>query len=72
MTKEELRNGMAVIILSKKEGGEVISILPDGKVLVKVARMKASVSGFKTEVENITTTPEDLEPIKKQSGLVVI
>lgn len=63
---------MAVIILSRKEGGEIISLLPDGKVLVKVARMTASVSGLKTEVVNITTTPEDLEPIKKQRGLVII
>ena len=72
MNKVELRNGMAVIILSRKEGGEIISLLPDGKVLVKAARIKASASGFKTEVENITTTPEDLEPIKKQRGLVII
>lgn len=72
MNKEELKTGMAVIILSRKEGGEIISLLPDGKVLVKVARMAASVSGLKTEVVNITTTPEDLEPIKKQRGLVII
>ena len=72
MNKEELKNGMAVIILSRKEGGEVTSLLPDGKVVVKVARMKASASGFKTEVENRITTPEDLEPIKKQRGLVII
>ena len=41
MTKEDIKNGSLVVIKHSREGGEIVDDnRPDGRVLVKVARMK--------------------------------
>jgi len=45
---------------------------PDGRFLVKVARMKVNATGIKTQIVNVLADADDLEPIKKQKGVVII
>lgn len=73
MKVEEITNGYLVIIKHSKEGGEVIDTnRPDGRFLVKVARMKVNAAGIKTQIVNVLADADDLEPMKKQSGVVII
>lgn len=67
MKETEITKGCLVIIQHSKEGGEVIEAnRPDGRFLVKVARMKVNATGIKTQIVNVLADADDLEPIKKQ------
>ena len=73
MKAEEISKGSLVIIKHSKEGGEVIEAnRSDGRFLIKVARMKVNATGVKTQIVNILVDADDLEPIKKQKGIVII
>ncbi len=73
MKTENISNGSLVIIKHSKEGGEVIEAnRSDGRFLVKVARMKVNATGIKTQIVNVLADADDLEPIKKQKGVVII
>ena len=73
MKVEEITNGCLVIIKHSKEGGEVIETnRSDGRFLIKVARMKVNAIGIKTQIVNVLADADDLEPIKKQKGIVII
>jgi len=65
--------GSLVIIKHSKEGGEVIEAnRSDGRFLIKVARMKVNATGIKTQIVTVLADVDDLEPIKKQKGVVII
>lgn len=73
MKTEDIKKGSLVVIQHSKEGGEVIDTnRPDGRFLVKVARMKVNATGIKTQIVNVLADEDDLEPIKKQKGFVII
>lgn len=73
MKNEDISNGSLVIIKHSKEGGEVIETnRKDGKFLIKVARMRVNTTGIKTQIVNVLADADDLEPIKKQKGVVII
>ena len=73
MKIEDISNGSLVIIKHSKEGGEVIETnRKDGKFLIKVARMRVNTTGIKTQIVNVLADADDLEPIKKQKGVVII
>ena len=73
MKVEEVAKGCLVVIKHSKEGGEVIETnRSDGRFLIKVARMKVTATGIKTQIVNVLADAEDLEPINKQRGLVII
>ena len=64
--------GDLIIIKHSREGGEIIEdSRPDGRYLVKVARMNITSSGIKTEIVNVLVDADDVEPIKKQSGVIL-
>ena len=70
---EDISKGSLVIIKHSKEGGEVIETnRTDGRVLIKVARMKFNATGVKIQIVNVLADADDLEPIKKQKGVVII
>lgn len=72
MKAEDIVKGSLVIIRHSKEGGEVIETnRTDGRFLVKVARMKVNATGCKTQIVNVLADADDLEPIKKQKGVVI-
>ena len=72
MKAEDIVKGSLVIIKHSKEGGEVIETnRTDGRFLVKVARMKVNATGCKTQIVNVLADADDLEPIKKQKGVVI-
>ena len=71
MDGAELKNGSLVVIRHSREGGEIIDTdREDGRVLVKVARMKLNATGIKIEIVKVLTDLDDLEPIKKQKGII--
>ena len=73
MKVEDITKGNLVIIKHSKEGGEVIETnRTDGRFLIKVARMKVSATGIKTQIVNVLADADDLEPIKKQKGILLI
>lgn len=73
MKTEDISNGSLVVIRHSKEGGEVIEAnRSDGRFLIKVARMKVNATGVKTQIVNVLADADDLEPIKKQKGVVII
>lgn len=73
MKTEDISNGSLVIIKHSKEGGEVIEAnRSDGRFMVKVARMKVNATGIKTQIVNVLADADDLEPIKKQKGIIII
>lgn len=73
MEKEALENGQLVVIRHSREGGEIIDAhRADGRVLVKVARMKVVATGVKTQIVNVLADAGDLEPIKKQKGVIIL
>lgn len=73
MKAEDIVKGSLVIIRHSKEGGEVIETnRTDGRLLIKVARMKVNATGVKTQIVNVLADADDLEPIKKQKGVVII
>ena len=73
MTKEDIKNGSLVVIKHSREGGEIVDDnRPDGRVLVKVARMKVVTTGIKVQIVNVLADMDDLEPMKKQKGVVVL
>ena len=73
MKAEDITRGSLVIIKHSKEGGEVIETnRPDGRFLVKVARMKVNAAGIKTQIVNVLADVDDLEPIRKQKGILLI
>ena len=73
MKAEDITKGCLVVIQHSKEGGEVIETNRlDGRFPGKVARMKVNAAGIKTQIVNVLADAEDLEPIKKKHGLVII
>ena len=73
MKADEITKGSLVIIKHSKEGVEVIETnRTDGRFLIKVARMKVNATGVKTQIVNVLADADDLEPIKKQKGVVII
>lgn len=73
MKAEDIVKGSLVIIRHSKEGGEVIETnRTDERFLIKVARMKVNATGVKTQIVNVLADADDLEPIKKQKGVVII
>jgi len=73
MKAEEFAKGNLVIIKHSKEGGEIVETnRSDGRFLIKVARMKVNATGIKTQIVNVLADADDLEPIKKQKGVVII
>ena len=73
MKTEDISNGSLVVIRHSKEGGEVIEAnRSDGRFLIKVARLKVNATGVKTQIVNVLADADDLEPIKKQKGVVII
>lgn len=71
MDGTELKNGSLVVIRHSREGGEIIDTdRKDGRVLVKVARMKLNATGTKIEIVKVLTDLDDLEPINKQKGVI--
>ena len=73
MKADEITKGSLVIIKHSKEGVEVIETnRTDGRFLIKVARMKVNAAGIKTQIVNVLADADDLEPIKKQKGVVII
>ena len=72
MDDTKLKNGSLVVIRPSREGGEIIEDnRPDGRVLVKVARMKMNATGIKIEIVKVLTDLDDLEPVKKQKGIII-
>lgn len=72
MDDAKLKNGSLVVIRHSREGGEIIEDnRPDGRVLVKVARMKMNATGIKVEIVKVLTDLDDLEPVKKQKGVII-
>ena len=73
MKADEITKGSLVIIKHSKEGVEVIETnRTDGRFLRKGARMKVNAAGIKTQILNVLADADDLEPIKKQKGVVII
>lgn len=71
MKATEITKGCLVVIKHSNEGGEVIETnRPDGRFLVKVARVKVNATRIKTQIVNVLVDAEDLVPIKQQLGLV--
>ena len=54
-------------------GGEVIDAnRPDGLLEVKIARMTVTSKGVETLINNVLVKENDLSPISKKKGLVII
>ena len=73
MKAEDIVKGSLVIINHSKEGGEVIETnRSDGRFLIKVARMNVNATGVKTYIVNVLADADELEPIEKQKGVVIL